>query len=292
MKLKAFLEKLKADGKITAPEFQAAIESAPEFDFSDKAVEAFENTFLTIDRAAAHKDVNRKIRFEVLNPADTELAALMEYHIKDYIDPLKLVDFKKEENTYNKIKLLHQVLPEAFKKIKTTPATDEDTKKKLKTAEDTVQELMNKLETVNTEYSKKEKTLEDQFNNKISDFQINLELEKLANSFKFGKAFADDMVRKDITKVKLDGLRGKHSLKLVTNNGQAQVQVTDKEGKPLFNGNSAVTINQLLEDEFKPYIKASNAGDEEEEPEQPQTNKFNVNGSATKPRTGTRTTVQ
>lgn len=290
MKIKDFLTKLKTDGKITQAEFLAAIESAPDWDFPDKAIEAFEDSFLTPDRAITDKRVNSKIRREVLDPADKELNELIDYHLKDFIHQDKREAFKKEESTYNKLKSLQGILGESFKRVQ-VPSSDEEIKKKIKTVEETNQELLQRIEKMNTDYATKEKTIQGEYQKKISDFQLNLELEKLANSFKFGKAYSDDTVRKDITKVKLDGLRAKHAFQLVDKDGQTSIQVTDKEGKPLFNGNSAVTINQLLEDEFKPYIKASNVDDDKDEPEPRDTKRFNVQDGKQTIRQGRRTTV-
>lgn len=292
MKSKDFLTKLKTDGKINSPEFNTLVESIPEFEIPDKAVEAFEDSYLTPDRAVTDKRVNSKIRREILDPADKELNELVDYHLKDYIHQDKRDAFKKEESTYNKLKSLSGLLGESFKRVQ-VPSTDEEIKKKMKTVEETNQELLSRIEKMNNEYATKEKAIQSDYQKKISDFQLNLELEKLANSFKFGKAFADDAVRKDITKVKLDGLRAKHALQLVDKDGLTLIQVNDKEGKPLFNGNSAVTINNLLEEEFKPYIKASNAGDDNEgEPDPQATKRFKVSDQNPKIRQGVRTTVQ
>jgi hypothetical protein len=291
MKLKDFFTKLKTDGKITQAEFVAAIETLPEFEFPDKAIEAFEDSFLTPDRAITDKRVNSKIRREILDPADKELNELIDYHLKDYVHMDKREAFKKEESTYNKLKSLSGILGESFKRVQ-VPSSDEEIKKKMKTVEETNQELLQRIEKMNSDYSSKEKQWESTAQEKIDGYRLISELEKRANSFKFGKAFSDDSVRKDITKVKLDGLRAKHALKLVDKDGQTEIQVTDKEGKPLFNGNSAITINQLLEDEFKPYIKANNSGDDDtDEPEPRDTKRFTVQDGKKEIRQGRRTTV-
>lgn len=298
MIFKDFLTKLKKDGKITAAEFDAAIESAPEWDFPDKAVQAFEASFLTIDRAATDKSVHSKLKFEILNPVDNELKPLIAF--LDTIDRFKASEIDKMTSTYDKIKALQAAIPEMYEKVKKAPTTDEDTKKKLKTFEETNQELLARIEKMNNEFSEKEKTFKSEYDKKISDFQLGIELEKLSNSFKFGKAYSDDTIRKDITKAKLDKLKATNHFKLVTtDDGQASIQVTDKEGKPLFKegSNTAVTISQLLEEEFKPYIKASNAGDDDDDSDEgggsePQTTKrFKVPDGNSQIRQGARTTV-
>lgn len=296
MKLKEFLSKLKKDGKITAADFDSVIETAPEFDFPDKAIEAFETSFLTIDRAASDKQVHAKLRRDFLDPVDANMKEILTFI--DGIDHFKASEIDKLQSTYEKQKAIHAAIPELFEKIKKTPVTDEDTKKKLKTVEESNQELLARIEKMNNEFSNKEKTIQTEYQKKISDFQLNIELEKLANSIKFGKAYSDETIRKDITKAKLDKLRATNSLQLVDKDGQTFIQVTDKEGKPLFkeNSNTAVTINQLLEEEFKPYIKRNNAGDGEDddgdEGSQGQdTNRFRVPDGKPQIRQGVRTTV-
>lgn len=294
MKFKDFLTKLKKDGKITQEKFDAAIESAPDWDFDNEAIEAFEAAFLTIDRAITDKSVNTRIRREALDGIDRDIHEFVDTGLRDFVHPDKIDLIKKNNNTYEKIKALSGLVSEAIKKNKAAPVTDEETKKELKKHKDTVQELMEKIESMNEESSKKEKHWQKEAEEKINGFRLDTELEKLANSIKFGKAFSDDKIRRDITKVKLNDIRNSNSLSLVEKDGQTVIQVMDKEGKPRFNGNSAVTINQLLEEEFKPYIKANNAGDDDEGEGQSQsqvTKRFKVPDVKPNIRQGSRTTV-
>jgi hypothetical protein len=71
-KSKDFLSLLKTQGKINNPKFDELIEKVPDFEIDQEAVTAFENSFMTPERAASHPDVNRKIRFEVLRPIDRD----------------------------------------------------------------------------------------------------------------------------------------------------------------------------------------------------------------------------
>lgn len=263
MKSKDFFKKLKSDGKINQTEYDAFIEVVPEFEVPDKAVEAFESSFLTLDRAKVHPDINAQLRAELLDPVDVNIKKLLEHDLKDYFDHTKVNELKGEKSTYKKMEMLGPALLDVIKKVKVAPAADEDTKKKLKEKEDAIQDLMGKIETINSEYQSKEKTIKSDFEKQIHDYKLNGELEKLSNTFKFAKQFQDDAIRKDLTKVKLDKLRSENSLSLVEKDGQYSIQVMDKEGKPKFNGNSAVTINQLLEDSLKPFLKANNVDDDE-----------------------------
>lgn len=298
MKFKDFLTKLKADGKITQPEFLTAIETAPEWEFPDKAVEAFESTFLTLDRATTDKSVHTKIKREVLDSVDRDLHELVDFNLKDYVQfqDKRLDAFRKENNTHEKVKILAALLDDGFKRVK-VPATDDDTKKKLKEKEDAVSELMARIEKMNNEYSVKEKSFQTDYDKKISEYKLINELEKLANGFKFGKAYTDETIRKDITKGKLDLLRATNKLEYVEKDGQPTIQVLNEEGKPRFmeNSNTPVTVNKLLEDAFKIYIKANNTGDDDDDSSSQssqETKRFRPSDDKnTKHRQGTRTTV-
>lgn len=296
MKLKDFFTKLGKDGKIeSSPEFKQAIDTAPDWDFPDKAIEAFEASFLTIDRAATDKAVHSKLKREFLDPLDNDFKKILT--VIDGVDKFKASEIDKITSTYEKSAALTAYLPELLTKIKASPATDEDTKKDLKKAKDTVQELMTKIESINAETTEKEKHWQKQADEKINGYRLDTELEKLANSFKFGKAYETPEVRSVLTKGKLSELRASNTLALAEKDGQTVIQVLDKEGKPRFNGNSPITVNQLLEDAFKPYIKASNAGDDgndQYDPEggegQSQVKRFQVNDQSAI-RKGARTTV-
>jgi hypothetical protein len=203
-------------------------------------------------------------------------------------------------STYDKIKAIQAAVPALVEKVKKTADTDDDTKKKLKTLSESNTELLDRIEKMNTEFSNKEKFFETEAEKKINGFRLNQELEKMANTLKFGKAYEPEPARKKITKVTLDELRLKHNLQLVDKDGQSQIQVLDKEGKPLFknNSNTAVTINQLLEEEFKDFIKTNNSGDDDDEPEGSDnskgrdTKRFQVSDNGkTQFRQGARTTV-
>lgn len=295
MKFKDFLTKLKTDGKITEAEFDSAIESAPDWEFPDKAVQAFESSFLTIDRAATDKSVHSKLKREFLDPLDNDMKKIL--GVIDGFDKFKSSEIDKLTSTYEKSAAITAYLPDLLNKIKATPATDEATKKELDKSKELIQELMGKIEVINNETAAKEQHWKKEAEEKIKGFRIESELEKLANSFTFGKAYETPEVRSALTKSKLGELKQIHKLDLAEKDGQATIMVLDQDGKPRFNGNTAVTINQLLEEAFKPFIKANNAGDDDDDSDHSsqsggdtQVKRFQVNDQPTR-RQGARTTV-
>jgi hypothetical protein len=295
MKYKDFYTKLKKDGKITAAEFDKVIETAPDADFPDEAIPHFENAFITRDRAIADPDINAKLRAELLDPADVHIKKMLEFDLKDYLDHTTVNEIKGEKSTYKKLEKLGPIIGEAIKKQKNSSGGDEDTKKKLKTLEETRDELVQRIEKMNSTFEQEKNNFKSEYDKKIHDYQLNGELEKLSGSFKFAKQFSDDNIRKDLTKVKLDKLRSEHALQLVEKDGQYSVNVLGQDGKPKFNGNSPVTINQLLEESLKPYLKVNNADDDDQSQSRSQdTQRFQVDNQQqnTTYRQGARTTVQ
>lgn len=300
MKLKDFLTKLKKDGKITQAEFDTAIETAPDWEFPDKATEAFEASFLTLDRAATDKTVHSKLKREFLDPLDNDFKKILT--VIDGVDKFKASEIDKIGSTYEKSAAITAYLPQLLEKIKATPSTDEETKKELKKHKDTVQELMAKIETINTETANREKHWQKESEEKINSFRMRSQLEKLANGIKFGKAYSDDVIRKDITKAKLNELLALNKFQLIEKpDGQdPDLQPVDEKGQPRFlnNGNTPITTNYLLEEAFKPYIKASNAGDNDDDENAggagkgQETKRFKVSDDGkTTFRQGARTTV-
>lgn len=289
MKYKDFLTKLKDNGKISHAKFLEAIDKAPDAEFPDEAFEAFEGSFLTVDRAAAHPEVNTKLRAELLDPVDRDIAKILDHDLKDYFDHAKISELKGEKSTYKKVGALGPALLDVIKKVKSTAPADDDTKKKLKTLEETKDELLKKIEQMNSEYATKEKTIQTEYEKKLHDYKLDGELEKMSNGFIFAEGF--EKIRPTITKSILADLKSKHSLTLGEKDGQAVIQVLEKDGKPKFNGNTPVTANQLLEDAFKDVIKKNNSGDSgKDKPE--DTQRFKVDQPNNTFRQGTRTTVQ
>lgn len=294
MKSKDFFTKLKKDAKITAPEFDALIEATPEFEMPDAGIDAFESAFLTIERASTDKAVNTRIRREALDAIDRDLHEMIDVDLKDYVNPDKRESLKKNQNTYEKIKSLSGIVTEVLKKSKNGQPLDEDTKKKLKALEETNQDLLSRIEKANNELQEKERFYEKQSEEKINSYLKKSELQKLAKNIKLASEF--EKARDHISESILGKIEATNNLVYTETDGQAVIQVLDKEGKPRFNGNSAVTINQLLEDGFKPFIKQNNAGDGGDQDDVgdqsgQETKRFNVPDGKQQARQGVRTTV-
>ena len=257
-KLKDFFAKLKEQGKIENPAYDKFLETLADGDMPDEVAKAVEEKFYTFERAAAHKDIHGKIKREVLDPVDNELADLFDNQLKQYMDPMTEAELKADGNSYKKLKALKKLLPEILEKVKAKPAGDEDSKKKIEAAEKTIQELTQKFTVAEKTYNDQLTTQKTEAEKHLHDFKLDAELQNRGNKFTLAEAYEQN--RQAITKVLMSDIKASHVLKLGEKDGQADIQVLDEHGKPKFSGNSPVTLDSLLEEKYKPFLKQSGGG--------------------------------
>jgi hypothetical protein len=174
------------------------------------------------------------------------------------------------------MEFLSSSLEDLFNKVKTAPNGDEELKKELAKYKSTVHELTDKFSSAEKDYGTKYKTLETDFTQKLEQYKLDSELEKLAGKFTLAEAYENN--RRETNDIILTGIKRANVLKLGSKDGQNLIEVFDDKGGPRFNGNSPVTINQLLEEKFKPFLKQSNGnGGQQPHVEQPKT--FTVPGN-------------
>lgn len=290
-KSKEFFSLLKEQGKIANAKFDELIEKMPDFEIDAEAVKAFEEVFMTPERAATHPEVNRKIRREVLSPIDRDFEKIISA-ISGIDKPTaeKLEALKRDgqsPDTYKRTDLLANSLGELFNKVKAAPAGgDEELKKELEEKKKFIDNLTTKFTTFEKESNEQKKAIQKDFEEKLHDFKLDSELEKMSGKFTLAEAYEKN--RDAIHKVILSELKSTNRLRLGTKDGQTAVNVLDENGEPRFNGNSPIQINQLLEEKFKPFLKQSNADDGKTPP---KTRTVTSNGSQKTSR-GISTTVQ
>lgn len=284
-KSKEFFSSLKENGKINHPKFDELIEKVPDFEIDTEAHKAFEDSFMTPVRAASHPDVIRTVRYQALMPINRDfdkiISVIAEYDktTAERLESLKReVGGEKEGDTYRRMEMLSGSLGELFKKIKVAPAGgDEELKKELKKKDATIQEWADKVTDAEKKYQAELLKEKNQFEIKLHDFKLDSELEKLSGTFTFAEAY--DKVRKDLVTPLLSSLKTSHNLKLDTKDGQTVIRVLDERGEPRFDGNKQVTINQLLEEKVKPFLKQSNADGTPPPPSQSSQQQFTINGN-------------
>lgn len=292
MKGKEYFAKLKEQGKINKEEFDKFIDTIPEFEVPDPVFQIIDSSFLTVERALSHKDVAGKIKGEVLDVVDKDIASILKL-----LPAEKVLDIEREPNTFKKLALVRDSIPLAIQKASKAPS-DEEAKKKLQESQAVIQELTEKFNKLNEETEATKKTLQSDFESKIKGYRLDSELEKLANTYTFADAYTE--TRSTLTKAMLDDIKAKNRLDLVEKDGAIHIPVLDEHGAPRFenNGNTPVTIKSLLDGKLKPFLKVSNAegGDGQrvngQQSQQPQGKKsFVVNDGQPTARSGASVTA-
>jgi hypothetical protein len=130
-KSKEFFSLLKTQGKINEPKFDELIEKLPDFEISEEAQRAFENSFYTLDRAITNPVIKSKLRVESLEPIDRDLEKIIEIvSSADKDTGLRLKSLLRDgdarkPDTYKRTELLASSLGEIFNKVKGAPNGDE-----------------------------------------------------------------------------------------------------------------------------------------------------------------------
>lgn len=295
MKLKDIFLKLKEQGKINDPEYDAILDKIPDGEIPDKAFKLIEDNFLTRERAVTDPQVSKEIWGKALWPVDKEIENFI--NILDPLDRAVALDIKSltkdlgngkvVPDTFRQLEKLRSALPGVLEKIKAAPAQDEDSKKKVKQLEATIQEMTDKFSTLEKDHQKSVKTVQEDYEKKFHDYKLDGELDKLGNSFTLAEAY--DKNRNAISKVLMTDIKAAHALKLGEKDGQPFIQVLDEEGQPKFNGNTPVTIQELLTEKYQPFLKQSN-GDSSHQDTKKQS--FTVDPPKNNVRRGVRTTVE
>lgn len=252
MKLKEYFTKLKDLGKIENEDFNKFLETVPDGEMPDAVFPMIDSKFLTVERAMTHKDVVKNIKAGVLDVVDKDIKVIMKYLPAD-----KVLDIEREENTFKKLEMVRDALPEAFTKASKAP-NDEEAKKKLQEANEHLHSMTEKFTKLNESHKQEVDKVKEQSQVELKDYKLNSELEKKANSYTFADVFKD--ARPKLTKAILSEIKAKNKLDLIEKDGEYSIPVLDESGAPRFlnDGNTPVTINSLLDAELKPYLKVNN----------------------------------
>jgi len=260
MKTKDFYSKLKEQGKIDSPDFDAFIESL-DGDIPDAVTKAIEDNFLTRERAMSDRQVSMDIWGKALVPVDKEIdriTTFIESLDKGLANDIRwmvkdLGPDKRVPDTFKQLGKISQSLPKILEKVKAAPVDDEATKKKLADYERNIQELTGKFTEAEKSYNDRLEQQKLESEKYLNDYKIDTQLQSMGNKFTLAEAYEKN--REDFTQVFLSKIKSDNDLRLGDKN---EIQVYDREsGKPKFNGNSPVTITSLLEEKFKPFLKQS-----------------------------------
>lgn len=257
MKFLQFFESKSKQGKIALDEeFKKKLEAMTE-EVPDVWINLFDQEFLTRERAVADPKVYDKIRAEQLDAVD----AIM----KDYLpllDDKDKVDIQNEPKTFNKLKMLAPAFQKTIEKIKTeNPSNDEKVKELTRINQEYVNKLAAEKKQWETTLTEKEKQFEEQ--KKV--MQLDWTLDKKVGEY----TWADDFkgLRPSLQKGIIDKIKAENVL-VLDSDGNIQIHEKTESGvtKQKFNGNDPVTLDKLLEDPLKPFLKKNNKDGEPAKP--------------------------
>lgn len=255
MKSTDYFKKLQDQGKITNDDFVKFLPTVPEFEIPEAAFAAIEDSFLTRDRAVADPKIGGKIRAEVYDGIDQNIAKIL-----PSLDVFDAKGISEEKDTHKKLKLLNDAVNNSIEKAKKDKPNQEEQVKELNK---TVSELTERIKARNTEIEVEKLELSKKFDTEKGQILLDYSLKDKINKYQI----ADEHLplKESITNIILTDIKGKHSLSV--QDGQIQVQeIVNGVAKPLFNGNDPVTVDKLLEDRIGPYLKRNNA-EEKAKPE-------------------------
>lgn len=250
MKTKAFLEKISKQGKIANEDFTKALETLPDtHEIPDVFVNLFEDNFLTRERAQADPKVYDTIRGEVLDG--------VKLNIKEYLpflDPKDQEEISKEPKGFNQLKMLKEAFGRSLENAKSlNPSTDEKVKELTKINK----EYVDKLTTQENEFKKKETELKKSFEAEKTGMKTDWTLDKKLGEYTFADEYKE--VKPHLTKGVIDKIKSENVL-ILGEDGQIQIHEKTESGvtKQKFNGNEPVTLEKLLEEPLKPFLKKNN----------------------------------
>lgn len=249
MKLVTFFETKSKQGKIALSEDLKKKLEAVDVDIDDVFVNLFDQEFLTRERAVSDPKVYDKIRAEQLDAVDAI--------VKDYLpllDDKDKNDLASEPKTFNKLKMLKDAFNRKIEKVKAENPNNDD---KVKELQKINQEYVEKMKSMQSDWEGKEKELNSKFETEKKGMKLDWTLDKKVGEYTFADEFKE--VKGTLVKTILDKVKGENVL-ILDDNGQIQVHEKTEAGvtKQKFNGNDPVTLDKLLEEPLKPFLKKNN----------------------------------
>lgn len=262
MKLKDFFVKKNGQAKIKNEDFDKVVETLPDVEIPDVWVNLFDDNFLTRERAASDFDILKKIKAETLNGVDEKLKGVL-----SLLDAQGAEDFQKETNTYKKVENVINLIPKLLEKQKgENPSSDERVKK----LENDLKEFANKLTSEKSNYENSIKEISRKHEEEKSGLKLDWTLDKKLSEFQIADEFAT--IRPAIIKNVVDTVKSGNTLQLDDNGHIVVMEIdqTTKTAKPKFKGNDQVTIDSLLAEPLKPFLKKNNGSNGQQQQQAPR----------------------
>lgn len=255
MKAKDFFRKTTDQGKIKNEDFEKVIETFPDVELPDLWVNMFNENFLTRERAVSDDKINKKIWAEALNAVDDNIKRIL-----PLLDVKDREEIEKEVSSYKKIAMLEKAIPNLVSKAK---EENPNVTEKVKLLEKELLESGNKF----TEFKKladdNVKAIQKQYEEEKASLKLDWTLDKKLADYTFADEYI--LIKPAIIKNIVDTVKGSNALQL---DDKGQIVVVDidpatKVARPKFtNGNDPVTIDNLISEPLKPFLKKNNSKDD------------------------------
>lgn len=255
MKLSDFLKSTIDPLQIKNNDLEAALQASAlrEIEIPDEVKDKFDRTYFTKDRALNDEDINRSLQKEargyVFGSIDQKLMKLF-----PMLNEEDVAEINNEKNTLVKVDLLNK----AIQKIKES-GHNEDAKKASARAREIESQLRAELDKLQKDLVNKDEA----FKKERSKIELNYALREKIKSVKLAPEFDSDARKKEfLANSTIDTLTKNFVLEFDETNRSDIKLLKDVDGhlKEVFEGNTKITLDQLIAKELEPFTQKSNAG--------------------------------
>ena len=259
VKLKDFLQTTFSQGDVRGDEVAAVLGASAlaELELPDTAVQKFNETFLTRNKAENDPDIIKKIKLsskaEILDTVDKELEKLY-----PLIDGAKAAEIQKNQNTFKKLELLNEAIGEAVKSGKANVD---------KVVQKTEAEWADKVKQKEQEGQEKLKAIEK----KYEEDRINFAVRSKLLTFELAESFNVPTIKGPLIETIISNIKNtkvKDNLLTLELDSTGSLNVRQSIEGALRDvypdgSNEKLTIEKLIAPHVEPFLQKSNGkGDE------------------------------
>jgi hypothetical protein len=245
----------------------ASASAFKDIEIPDEVAAKFNQTFLTRERALSDEQilakVNKDARGRVFDSVDLKL--------KKFIPKLSQEDqdaINTETNTLLKLELFDKAIDNLSK--------TQDTAKISEAARKVQDELHAKIKEMEKTISDKDLNLQQQ----VKGVKLDYALRNKANKFELAPEFATDKHKTFLADSTINSLKKDFILEFDEKDESIIHLRKNVDGviTDVFEGNTKLTLDDLLKKEYEPYIKKNTSGDNTTQQQQKQTQKLPTDG--------------
>lgn len=224
---------------------------------TDDLAKAFNKKFLTRESAANDtelvKQFQKEARGYVFGSVDQKIKKLLPFLSAD--DKAKV---DAESDTLKKMEIIELALPSLSKSVS---SADED---KVKQISEAARKKEKELHDVNELLKKENENLKSSFESKLKDAKLDYNLRTKVMSFELAPEFSEEKRKNFLADSTIGKLKQEYVLEVdETNPGTIHLRKNiDGAVKDVYEGNKLVTLSDVLQKEYEPFLKKSNGSDQ------------------------------